>query len=47
LGIWQIRWENYLPPPTPLGLDNINKLLGILDFIFADCVKTAEKFDMY
>ena len=33
--------------PTPLGLDNINKLLGILDFVFADCVKTAEKFNMY
>ncbi len=33
--------------PLGLGLDNANKLLGVLDFIFADCVKTAEKFDMY
>ncbi len=33
--------------PTPLGLDNANKLFGLLDFIFADCVKTAEKFDMF
>jgi hypothetical protein len=33
--------------PTPLGLDNPNKLLGVLDFIFADCVRTAEKFDLY
>jgi hypothetical protein len=33
--------------PTPFGLDNPNKLLGILDFIFADCVKTAEKFDLF
>jgi hypothetical protein len=32
---------------TPFGLDNPNKLLGILDFIFADCVKTAEKFDLF
>jgi hypothetical protein len=33
--------------PTTLGLDNPNKLLGILDYIFADCVKTAERFGMY
>ena len=33
--------------PSTVGLDNPNKLLGILDFIFADCVKTAEKFDMF
>jgi hypothetical protein len=33
--------------PTTLGLDNPNKLLGVLDYIFADCVKTAEKFGMY
>jgi hypothetical protein len=33
--------------PSTVGLDNPNKLLGILDFIFADCVKTADKFDMY
>jgi hypothetical protein len=33
--------------PTPLGLDNANKILGVLDFIFADCVKTAEKFDLF
>jgi len=32
--------------PTPVGLDNPSKLFGILDFIFADCVKTAEKFDL-
>ena len=33
--------------PTTLGLDNPNKLLGVLDYIFADCVKTAERFGMY
>jgi hypothetical protein len=33
--------------PFGVGLDNPNKLLGILDFIFADCVRTAEKFNMY
>jgi hypothetical protein len=33
--------------PLGIGLDNPNKLLGVLDFIFADCVKTAEKFNMY
>ena len=32
--------------PIPLGLDD-PKLFGILDFIFADCVKTAEKFDLF
>ncbi len=33
--------------PTGLGLDNPNKLLGVLDFIFKDCVHTAEKFDLF
>jgi hypothetical protein len=33
--------------PIGLGLDNPNKLFGVLDFIFADCVRTAEKFNMY
>jgi hypothetical protein len=33
--------------PLGIGLDNANKLLGVLDFIFADCVKTAEKFNLY
>lgn len=33
--------------PTALGLDNANKLFGVLDFIFADCVQTAEKFKLY
>jgi hypothetical protein len=33
--------------PIGLGLDNANKLLGVLDFIFADCVRTAERFNMY
>ena len=33
--------------PIPIGLDNPNRLLGILDFIFADCVRTAEKFDLF
>lgn len=33
--------------PFGVGLDNPNKLLGILDFIFADCVRTAERFNMY
>jgi hypothetical protein len=33
--------------PLTVGIDNPNKLLGILDFIFVDCVRTAEKFDLY
>lgn len=33
--------------PAAIGIDNANKILGVLDFIFADCVRTAEKFDMY
>ncbi len=33
--------------PLGIGLENANKLLGVLDFIFADCVRTAERFDMY
>jgi hypothetical protein len=33
--------------PLSLGLANANQLLGVLDFIFADCVRTAERFDMY
>lgn len=33
--------------PTPVGLDNPDKLFGILDFIFKDCVRTAEKFDLF
>ena len=33
--------------PLGIGLDNPNKLLGVLDFIFKDCAKTAEKFNMY
>ncbi|TAH22697.1 MAG: hypothetical protein EAZ08_00225 [Cytophagales bacterium] len=33
--------------PYSLGLNNANQLLGVLDFIFADCVRTAEKFNMY
>ncbi len=33
--------------PFGLGLDNPNRLLGVLDFIFADCVRTAEKFNLY
>ena len=33
--------------PNTVGLDNPNRLLGILDFIFADCVRTAEKFDLF
>ena len=33
--------------PLGIGLDNPNKLLGVLDFIFKDCIKTAEKFNMY
>lgn len=33
--------------PIGIGLDNPNKLFGVLDFIFADCVRTAEKFNMY
>jgi len=33
--------------PFGLGLDNPNRLLGVLDFIFKDCIKTAEKFDLF
>jgi hypothetical protein len=33
--------------PVTVGIDNPNKLFGILDFIFADCVKTAEKFNLF
>ena len=33
--------------PATLGLDNANKLLGVLDYIFADCVQTAKQFGMY
>jgi hypothetical protein len=33
--------------PIGIGLDNPNKLLSVLDFIFGDCVRTAEKFNMY
>jgi len=33
--------------PFSVGLDNASRLLGILDFIFKDCVKTAEKFDLF
>jgi hypothetical protein len=33
--------------PYSLGLANASQLLGVLDFIFADCVRTAEKFNMY
>ncbi len=33
--------------PIGIGLDNSSKLLGVLDYIFADCVKTAERFNMY
>jgi hypothetical protein len=47
---WQIgklEGNNIYRHPFLLGLDNVDKLLGVLDFIFADCVKTAEKFNMY
>jgi hypothetical protein len=33
--------------PLGIGLENPNKLLGVLNFVFADCVRTAEKFNMY
>lgn len=33
--------------PIGLGLDNSSRLFGVLDFIFADCVKTAEKFNLF
>jgi hypothetical protein len=33
--------------PTTLALASPDKLLGVLDYIFADCVRTAEKFGMY
>ncbi len=33
--------------PIGLGLNRPSELLGVLDFIFADCVRTAEKFDLF
>jgi hypothetical protein len=33
--------------PVGISLGDANKLMGILDFIFADCVRTAERFNMY
>jgi hypothetical protein len=33
--------------PAIISLEPLEKLIGILDFIFADCVKTAEKFDLF
>ncbi len=33
--------------PSMIGLNKPNELLGVLDFIFADCVRTAEKFDLF
>jgi hypothetical protein len=33
--------------PEIVSLRKPNELLGILDFIFADCVKTAEKFNLF
>jgi hypothetical protein len=33
--------------PYSLGLANAGQLLGVLDYIFADCVRTAERFGMY
>jgi hypothetical protein len=33
--------------PTTLALASPDKLLGVLDYIFADCVRTAERFGMY
>jgi hypothetical protein len=33
--------------PNTVGINKPDELLGILDFIFADCVKTAEKFDLF
>jgi hypothetical protein len=33
--------------PAIIAINKPDELLGILDFIFADCVKTAEKFDLF
>jgi hypothetical protein len=33
--------------PIPLSIKYPNELLGVLDYIFADCVRTAERFGMY
>jgi hypothetical protein len=33
--------------PNTVGINKPDELFGILDFIFADCVKTAEKFDLF
>jgi len=47
---WQIgklEGHTIFRHPIPLGLDNTAKLLGVLDFLFADCVKTAEKFGLF
>ena len=47
---WQIgKLEGKLiyKHPTPLSVNNPNQLLGVLNFMFADCVQTAEKFGLY
>ncbi len=33
--------------PLPLSILYPNQLLSVLDYIFADCVRTAERFGMY
>ncbi len=33
--------------PFSIGINKPNELFGIIDFIFADCVRTAEKFDLF
>ncbi len=47
---WQIgklEGNRIYKHPIPLSINDPNELLGVLDYIFADCVKTAERFGMY
>ncbi len=49
-GAWQFGKLNekiIYKHPFSVGLDNSSRLMGILDFIFKDCIKTAEKFDLF
>jgi hypothetical protein len=49
-GAWQfgkLEGKIIYKHPEIVSLRKPDELLGILDFIFADCVKTAEKFDLF
>lgn len=45
--IGKLDGDTIFKHPISIGLENLNKLLGILDFIFADCQRNAEKFNLY